>query len=980
MREFIPKFIVVAILSIVNILAQAQTEAIMIPGTNGNTSSSDPQAFASYHGDIYFEARDFYGPGWWKSDGTEPGTELISRKYQPYYSTVFNDRIIFLGYDTNTSEGGLWISDGTEEGTQYITDITNFPAGPLFTVVGDSMFMRLYRGTSELWVTGGNPENTHRVSSPGGDLTNPDHLTAVGDLLYFTAVHSAYGAVPWCSDGSTTSTNMLAETPSSISAPYGYCQRGDKVLFLADSLGNSAIYTTDGSREGTSPVVLIPGGMSLPHSSSLDEYLRNMVEVGDTLYFALENQSSGMRDIYALYPDNSLVPVQEFNNSDMLYLVQLHGLQDNVLARVEYIPGRQAYLMRINGAGAVYFDTIQNTSYFSELRYTQVCDTILYFIAAYRIYATDGTETIQLAQNGLSFVSNPEGFKVLGDLVCYSGYNEITSYEPWVHNMGTGEYHMLKDINVSTGGQMGTIFPFGNDWFFKTATPDQGMELWILHPETASTSIVKDIFPGSESSNPRQFVIFQDELYFTATGETRQKTNGVDLSAKIWKTDGTSEGTEEVLDLVTGYGASTNYGDYLGSEKVELGGKFVFGASVPDQAQLDVEPYISDGTSEGTQMILNINTEYTGMNGYSNPVALTRVGDLIYFAAEKPSLGAEPWVTDGTAAGTHLVKDIYTGPNGSLGSYNNFTAFGDKLVFTPFTFDQGYELWISDGSEVGTTPLTSLEENNSYFHNLTYINGKLVFWVTEVYMSAPRTLWATDGTVQGTVPLRDYDVKNWYAINEEPLGIFNNKLYFRGWDEDHGFELWESDGTTGGTKMVKDLYEGTEHGMPSGFGKNDSCFYFVARNGWEEALLWKSDGTPEGTYTVEGWDAQAMTGHQNLTVVGDYLYFSANDPQLGLGLFRFRVANSTGMEEDLTTGLRILPNPAYDFLYVGFPDECKDGGTLSLFDQTGRIVMIKDIARGMVSIELDVAGFERGLYFLRLNDGSELFSAKLILH
>ena len=69
---------------------------------------------------------------------------------------------------------------------------------------------------------------------------------------------------------------------------------------------------------------------------------------------------------------------------------------------------------------------------------------------------------------------------------------------------------------------------------------------------------------------------------------------------------------------------------------------------------------------------------------------------VLYFAAYEHPHGYELWRSDGTEAGTALVKDIWPGTQGAL---LNLTDVGDTLYFTADDGTHGYELWKSDGTE-----------------------------------------------------------------------------------------------------------------------------------------------------------------------------------------------------------------------------------------------------------------------------------------
>jgi ELWxxDGT repeat protein len=88
---------------------------------------------------------------------------------------------------------------------------------------------------------------------------------------------------------------------------------------------------------------------------------------------------------------------------------------------------------------------------------------------------------------------------------------------------------------------------------------------------------------------------------------------------------------------------------------------------VANTAQAGYELWKSDGTTAGTQLVKDINPGA----GHSSPTWLTAAGNKLFFFADDGSSGMELWVSDGTAAGTQLVKNIAPG---SVSAYDiNFT-------------------------------------------------------------------------------------------------------------------------------------------------------------------------------------------------------------------------------------------------------------------------------------------------------------------
>ena len=79
---------------------------------------------------------------------------------------------------------------------------------------------------------------------------------------------------------------------------------------------------------------------------------------------------------------------------------------------------------------------------------------------------------------------------------------------------------------------------------------------------------------------------------------------------------------------------------------------------------------------------------------------LTDVGGVLYFSADDGVHGPELWRSDGTEAGTVLVKDIRPGATGS--GPQDLTVLAGALYFSATTDEAGSELWRSDGTEAGT--------------------------------------------------------------------------------------------------------------------------------------------------------------------------------------------------------------------------------------------------------------------------------------
>lgn len=77
---------------------------------------------------------------------------------------------------------------------------------------------------------------------------------------------------------------------------------------------------------------------------------------------------------------------------------------------------------------------------------------------------------------------------------------------------------------------------------FDGSASDHGVELWKSDGTDSGTCLVKDIWPGSTTSNPFGLTVMNGALFFSAD----DGTNGVEL----WTSEGTDTGT--ACDQATG--------------------------------------------------------------------------------------------------------------------------------------------------------------------------------------------------------------------------------------------------------------------------------------------------------------------------------------------------------------------------------------------------------------------------------------------
>jgi ELWxxDGT repeat protein len=288
------------------------------------------------------------------------------------------------------------------------------------------------------------------------------------------------------------------------------------------------------------------------------------------------------------------------------------------------------------------------------------------------------------------------------------------------------------------------------------------------------------------------------------------------------------------------------------------------GAAICTGPLLLIKPVSSGGVKD-----INPGPEGSGLSGF------TPFNGKLYFGAGKAENGNEPWVSDGTAAGTLLLADlnpyyIYEPDGGPASSYpGNFQVVNGVLYFQA-------SVLADENPHEGTTARASNSEMpatlgalfavrgatgkldrvftsqparwgiGAGISSLTNVNGTLYLYFT-TYSSWPtitpeNKLYASDGTT--TRLLKDFARTRWVRPGE--LTPYNGVVYFVADDGISGGEIWKTEGTPAGTdKLIEDV-PGPNGTDPSGLFIFGSALYF--NNGADGGRLWKYDlSKPQAT-------------------------------------------------------------------------------------------------------------------------------------
>jgi ELWxxDGT repeat protein len=420
-----------------------------------------------------------------------------------------------------------------------------------------------------------------------------------------------------------------------------------------------------------------------------------------------------------------------------------------------------------------------------------------------------------------------------------------------------------------------------------------GSEIWVSDGTSDSTFLLRDIRAGAAGSDPRNLTTIGSFVYFSAD-------NGMN-GAELWRTDGTTAGTVLVRDLVTGNGSS------VPANFTAVGATVFFTAQHPTSGR---ELWKTDGTAAGTVLVADIAAGASS----SQPLDLTAVGSTLFFSADAPltssspgkknkgssstTIGRELWKSNGTAAGTVLVKDIFAGFNGS--HPHELVAHNGVLIFAASVSGTGAELWRSDGTSGGTTLVREITAGQlgSSPRNFAALNGALYF------NAGPAVLWRTDGTPAGTVPVPNLTSSFTHMIGPR----VGNKLSLVV-ENSNGTELWATDGTPAGTQFLHRLLPNDPNLVELGMGFRPniqgagSLLFFNAFTFEDGITLHATDGTPGGTGLVRNFSPDGRDIRAIMFLGGEARVF-----------FISRLGETSGLELWVSAGTDASTHIVHDFL------------------------------------------------------------------
>lgn len=567
--------------------------------------------------------------------------------------TVVGSKLFFLTQDSLTAGLQFWSSDGTAAGTTAFTAPTSFSTVSVGVAAGDSYVFTMDDGSGPaLWKSDGTVAGTVALTAGGSRITNPSFLTVSGTRVYYTRPGGA-GPALWMTETAPggTSLQLLDLTPFTGGGTLRLTSGSGGALYAAftqtpDGIGR--LVRSDGTIAGSGVF------REFTPAATLNGNPRQSIAIGPNQLLFMANDTTGNDGLWVsdgttagtsllqsfgssfaltsasptLFNGRAYFLVKQANySSTNVGLWSSDGASASLVAPIDRLQGADSMVV-FNGS--LYFNTTPD----GKFQPTQ-------------LRKSDGTAA------GTSVLQT---FNLVTDLVdggsrLYLTADSGPGARLWALAAGGSTASQVVDAGGNPLLQPSRVTMVGQTPFV-VAGANGARRLYRINPTTGVASVVTDT-----GTNP---VAVSDSSYLAAMGSSSLVFNGLSGGLPVlWVVN-----TAGPAGLVTIGGQSVaNPG-----QPVTLGSSAYFAADGASGREL----YKFDGAA--ASLVKDVNS---GVGG-SNPSNLTVVGSTLVFLADDGTNGVEPWISNGTSAGTVLAANIapgsagvYAGPSGLvLGQVN----------------------------------------------------------------------------------------------------------------------------------------------------------------------------------------------------------------------------------------------------------------------------------------------------------------------
>lgn len=615
---------------------------------NGQPVLNPKTLFAKVWNDkLYFGADDGPVSALWVSDGTSVGTHIVQSfqdPYGPHNLVELGGKLYFTAFQPLPIGRELHVFDGVS--VQLVTNLTanKNTFKPLESdLVASGGWLAFKDGDGKrLFRSDGTAGGTQQIVAGTFDLSGIDWMTLLGgNYILFVATVDGYGRELFRSDLATGTVELLADidplvwTLSSGATALTRLSHDKLVFFAGDQIygREPRVWTPNGGVELLADID--PGSGGSTWVNDMPRLFSGFV--GDYGWLFFGAHSAG-------------VPIELWKTNGLSANTKMVSPTDNALLNLGQAFG--------GSDGKRFYFVSTNGPFPGEL------------------YSTDGSS----AGTGLAadiFPSGSSAPEIMGTtqrgvlVSARSAPNQFGLYLNSGDQASTQQLHLFDHVSLSNPVEYSVVVD--ERVYFQANTTPFGKELWVTDSTAAGTQMVVDLVPGNAGSNPRGLFEFDGRCLFFA--------DNVNGESSLWSVDAGGSLTE----LSSGLAGNQAQGSPFAVARVDGFAYFAAASGASEGTEL----WRSDGTSIGTQLAADVVPGAAS----SFPRELVASNGGVYFTATSLEFGRELYFYDAATGVATLVEDLHPGPTGS--EPKELVLVGGQLLFSadgPFVGRELYRL------------------------------------------------------------------------------------------------------------------------------------------------------------------------------------------------------------------------------------------------------------------------------------------------
>ncbi len=513
---------------------------------------------------------------------------------------------------------------------------------------------------------------------------------------------------------------------------------------------------------------------------------------------------------------------------------------------------------------------------------------------------------------------------------------------------------------------------------------------------TGQVSLVKDFSTQASpfnSGSPSYMVTHNNKLYMSAT----DYEGGVFSSTAIglFELDDLSGNAKKIYTLKKARTISISSGKNLFFSSTEL--------PSTNQFVMDVDVlYAYNGTS-----FVAVDTLHAQISKGNGLNAISFGDGRIVYVQNNASTGYELWVSDGTKAGTKLLKDITPGAGSTFSDQDQKGKIGISFKGKIY-FAADDNLWVTDGTAAGTELVTNaLKINKGYVWNksdnyFSYVNPGGYAVISDGTASGTKEVRTSEITYSLTQPVENNSSSNLYYIIEKyveaegklvsslyrtnagfndlvlvasnvprtgysHLAEFQDKVYTISRGSSSSEYLFQQIDPVTHTITVLKTFKSSALVNFGPFKATSRRLYFQGQdNDGKGNQYWECDGSQAGTNILYSNFLTNGNGLHYESFKDALVFYASDGTSTGYELWATIDGVTSVNDELLPANYSIYPNPARDHIFVRSAEKDAD---ISVYDISG--VKVKSVSSTGEQTRVDIEELKNGIYVVL--SGSQIY-------